>query len=308
MPRGISSLTVAAFAFGTSAIFIRFATQASALSLTFYRLSVAAIAMLMIAYSTQNLTKLNRTDLSLVTISGVMLSLHFATFIFAVKATTVANATFLVSTSPVILAVLSPVLLRERTTSREGVGVIIATLGILLVANAGNSFRSFGLGDLSALLAAFFISFYAMIGRHLRTHNLSTACYTTYVYSIATIISFSLAEVLGSSTFRTYNATNTVAILGLALIPTLLGHSMYNYSLRSVKAVTANLFPLLEPILSSTLAVPLFGEIPTINQLIGYLLIVSAVIIVVTAGNQSAATEVDNVLKYQITATERNGI
>ena len=305
---GISSLTVAAFAFGTSAIFIRFVTQASALSLTFYRLSVAAIAMLMIAYSTQNLTKLNRIDLSLVTISGVMLSLHFATFIFAVKVTTVANATFLVSTSPVILAILSPVLLRERTTSREGVGVIIATLGILLVANAGNSFRSFGLGDLSALLAAFFISFYAMIGRHLRTHNLSTACYTTYVYSIATIISFSLVEVLGSSTFRTYNATNTVAILGLSLIPTLLGHSMYNYSLRSVKAVTANLFPLLEPILSSTLAVPLFGEIPTINQLIGYLLIVSAVIIVVTTGNQSAATEVDNVLKYQITATERNGI
>jgi drug/metabolite transporter (DMT)-like permease len=88
--------------------------------------------MLMFAYSTQNLTILNRTDLGLVTISGVMLSLHFVTFIFAVKATTVANATFLVSTSPIMLAVLSPLLIRERTTSREGVGVIIATLGILL--------------------------------------------------------------------------------------------------------------------------------------------------------------------------------
>jgi len=206
--------------------------------------------MLMFAYSTQNLTILNRTDLELVTISGLMLSLHFATFIFAVKATTVANATFLVSTSPVILAFLSPVLIREKTTPREGVGVIIATLGILLVANAGNNFRSFGLGDLSALLAAFFISFYAMIGRHLRTHGLSTACYTTYVYSIATIIAFSLAEVSGSNTLRTYNATNAAVILGLALVPTLLGHSLYNYSLRSVKAVTANLFPLLEPILS----------------------------------------------------------
>ena len=228
---------------------------------------------------------LNRTDLGLVTFSGVMLSLHFVTFIFAVKVTTVANATFLVSTSPVILAVLSPVLLRERTTSREGTGVIIATLGILLVANAGNSFRSFGLGDLSALFAAFFVSFYAMIGRHLRTHGLSTASYTAYVYSIAAIIAFSLAEVFESNTFRTYNATNAVAILGLALVPTLLGHSMYNYSLRSVKTVTANLFPLLEPLLSSALAVPLFGEMPTIIQLIGYLLILSAVIVVVTAGN-----------------------
>ena len=54
---------------------------------------------------------LNRTDLGPVTFSGVMLSLHFVTFIFAVKVTTVANATFPVSSSPVILAVLSPVLL-----------------------------------------------------------------------------------------------------------------------------------------------------------------------------------------------------
>ena len=233
---------------------------------------------------------LTRTDLGLVTVSGVMLSLHFVTFIFAVKFTTVANATFLVSTSPVLLAVLSPILIKERTTSRESMGVIVATLGILFVANAGNSFRSFGWGDLSALLAALFVSFYSIIGRHLRTHNVSTACYAAYVYSIATIIAFSLAEVLGSHTFRAYDATNAEAILGLALVPTLLGHSLYNYSLGSVKAVTANLFPLLEPILSSAFAVPLFGERPTIIQLIGYLLILSAVIVVVTS-NQSVMSD-----------------
>jgi drug/metabolite transporter (DMT)-like permease len=240
--------------------------------------------MLVFAYLSQNLTMLTGTDLGLVAISGLMLSLHFVTFIFAIKFTTVANATFLVSTSPIILAVLSPILIRERTTSREGVGIIIATFGILLVANAGNSFHSFRLGDLSALMAAFFVSFYSMIGRHLRTHGLSTACYTAYVYSIAAIIALSLSVILESNTFRTYDATNAVAILGLALVPTLLGHSMYNYSLRSVKTVTANLFPLLEPILSSAFAVPLFGEIPTPIQLVGYLLILSAVTVVVTAG------------------------
>ena len=300
MSKGISSLTVAAFAFGTSAIFIRFATQASPLSLTFYRLFIAAVGMLILAYSTRNLTKLSRSNFGLVIISGVMLSLHFVTFIFAVKVTTVANATFLVSTSPVILAVLSPLIIRERTTSREGLSVIVAILGILLVANAGNGFRSFGLGDVSALLAAFFVSFYSMIGRNIRIHGVSTACYTAYVYSVAAIISISLNGVLGSQPLRTYDATNTLAILGLALVPTLLGHSMYNYSLRSVKAVTANLFPLLEPVMSSALAVPLFGEIPNTIQLIGYLLIISAVIIVLTATNQGAVLDFDTVLRSQI--------
>jgi drug/metabolite transporter (DMT)-like permease len=83
--------------------------------------------------------------------------------------------------------------------------------------------------------------------------------------------------------FRTYDTTNLVAILGLAIVPTMLGHSLYNYSLGAVKTVTANLFPLLEPIIASVFAVFLFREIPTIIQLFGYLLILTAVAVVVTS-------------------------
>lgn len=280
--KGISALAIASISFGTSAIFIRYATEASALSLTFFRLSIAAIVMVIFAYSTRSfMMKLTKTEGLLIVTSGVMLSFHFVTFILAVKFTTVANATFLVNTSPVMLAVLSPVLIRERTTSRERAGVLTATLGILLVANVGNGFRSFGLADISALLAAAFVSLYSIIGRFLRAHGVSTATYTAYVYSVAAIIALSLAETLGSKTFRTYDATNMVAILGLALVPTMLGHTLYNYSLGSVKAVTANLFPLLEPILASVFAVPLFGEVPTFTQIVGYILILFAVVIVV---------------------------
>jgi drug/metabolite transporter (DMT)-like permease len=74
-----------------------------------------------------------------------------------------------------------------------------------------------------------------------------------------------------------------LAIFGLALIPTTLGHSLYNYSLGSVKAVTANIFPLMEPIIASVLAVPLFNEIPTPTQIAGYALILMAVVIVATS-------------------------
>jgi drug/metabolite transporter (DMT)-like permease len=186
-----------------------------------------------------------------------------------------------------MLAVLSPIVIRERTTSRESIGVVIAILGVVLVANAGNGFRPFSLADASALLAALFISFYSLIGRFLRTHGVSTACYTAYVYSTATIVALSLAEMIGSNTFRSYNASNAVAILGLALVPTMLGHSLYNYSLGSVKAVTANFFPLLEPVIASALAVPLFGETPTIIQLVGYLLIMTAVGVVLTSSVDS---------------------
>lgn len=279
----MTTLTIASVSFGTSAIFVRFATEASATSLTFLRLSIAAVVMILFAYQRKTLVALARTDMVLVMISGVALSLHFVTFILAVQFTTVANATFLVNTSPVILAVLSPIIIKERTTSHESVGVLVATLGVMLVANVTSGFHKFNLADASALLAAFFLSLYSMIGRTLRSHEVSTSCYTAYVYSSASVVAFALAEMLGSHPFRTYDATNTVAILGLAIVPTVLGHSLYNYSLGSVKTVTANLFSLLEPLMASTFAILLFGEIPTFVQVVGYLLILTAVVVIVTS-------------------------
>ena len=244
--------------------------------------------MVMFARQKRSLiSSLARTDYVLMVVSGIMLGLHFETFILAVKFTTVANATFLVNTSPIMLAVLSQRVIKERTSSRENIGALIAILGVLLVADAGNGFRYFGLADASALLAAFLISFYSLIGRFLRTHGVNAACYTAYVYSTAAIVAFSLAEMFGSNPFEIYDASNMIAIFSLALLPTILGHSLYNYSLGSVKVVTANLFSLLEPIIASGFAVLLFGETPTLIQLMGYVLIVTAVGVVVTSSIDS---------------------
>ena len=281
------ALFVASFFFATSAIFIRFATEASAMSLTFFRLLISALVMVIFASARRNLRFLGRRDLVLVAVSGVFLSLHFATFIFAVKETTIANATFLVNTSPVMLAVLSPLIIKERTTSRETVSVLIAMFGVILVANAGNGFRAFGFADLSALLAAFFVAQYSIVGRYLRTSGVSTSCYTSYVYSAAALVALLMVGILGEHTFRLYDTQNVVAILGLALLPTAVGHSLYNYSLGSVKTVTANLFPLMEPILASLFAIPLFREVPNPIQVAGYTLILLAVIIVATKSQMS---------------------
>jgi len=281
--RGIVALLLASVSFGSSAIFIRYATEASAISLTLFRLSIAALGMVLFALSRRTLRLPTKRDLVLVAFSGMVLTLHFVGFIFAVKETTVANATFLVNTSPVMLAVLSPIIIRERTSSREGLAVVVATLGVMLVAYGGNGFRAFGYGDLSALMAALFVALYSLTGRRLRTSGITTACYTSYVYSFAAVLALVLAEGLGGHTFRGYDTTNIIAILGLALIPTMVGHSLYNYSLGLVKIVTANLFPLLEPVIASLFAASFFSEIPSISQVVGYSLILVSVIIVVRA-------------------------
>ena len=280
--RGIAALLFASFFFASSAILVRFADQVSAIPLTFFRLSIAALALILFASAKRSLRFLGRRDLALVIVSGTVLSLHFATFIYAVKETTIANATFLVNTSPVILAILSPLVLKERTTLREALGVVVATVGILLVANAGNGFRTFGLADFSALSAAFFVAVYSLAGRFLRTGGVSTACYTSYTYSTAALVSLLMVGALGTNPIRSYDAQNILAIIGLAFLPTAVGHSLYNYALGSVKTVTAVLFALMEPVLASIFAVPLFSEVPNLIQVAGYCLILIAVVVVAT--------------------------
>jgi len=278
--KGRLVLFIASIFFGSSAIFIRLATGASAISLTFFRLFIAGLIIVLFALSRHSLKSLGRRNMLLVAISGSMLSLHFATFIFAVKQTTVANATFLVNTSPIMLAAMAPLLIRERTSSREIFAVFVATGGILLVAHAGNGFRAFGFGDLSAVLAAFFVAIYSLIGRYLRTSDVDTACYTSYVYATAAIVSFIMVGFSPTQTFKPYDTQTLLAILGLGVVPTLLGHTLYNHALGSVKTVTANLFPLMEPVLASLLAVVLFAEVPATVQIAGYFLILVAVAIV----------------------------
>jgi drug/metabolite transporter (DMT)-like permease len=287
-PKGSVILFVASFFFGSSAILIRFATEASAISLTFFRLLIAAVAMILFGFASHSLRSLGKRDLLLAVVSGAVLSLHFVTFIFAVKETTIANATFLVNTSPIMLAVISPLLIKEKTTYREWIAVAVATMGILLVANAGHGFRAFGLGDLSAILAAFFVAIYTIVGRYLRTSQISTACYTSYVYSAATVTSLAMVAFSPAQTLKPYDFQNLLAIIGLGIFPTTLGHTLYNHALGSVKTVTANLFPLMEPIIASLLAVVLFAEIPTITQAAGYSLILVGVVIVAGSMTQDS--------------------
>jgi len=182
-----------------------------------------------------------------------------------------------VNTGPVFVAILAPTIIRERVSRRDLVSAAIAVSGIgFATLWTGSSGRWSLTGDLLALLAAALASFYTIIGRELRS-RINATRYILLVYLSATVPLFPLALSMESLTVSSkYSETDMLAILGLVLIPTILGHGLYNYSLRYVKAMTANVFALLEPVIASLLGLMLFGEEPTRVQVIGYALIVLA--------------------------------
>ena len=278
----------------TASIFIRFAlAEAPALVIAALRLSLASLILVPLAYLRyrSELRSLTGRQACLALLSGLFLGLHFASWITSLAYTSVASSVVLVSTSPLIVGLLSPLLLRERLTRTLLASLAVALGGAALV-GLGDACavdaegvncppladfvrgRAF-LGDLLAFGGAAAGAGYFMIGRRLRA-RLSLIAYITLVYGAAAIF-LTLAMLASGAQPTGYSPITYLWILLLALVPQLLGHSAFNWALRYLPATYVTLTTLGEPIGSALLAYLLLQETPTPLKLLGGGLILAGI-------------------------------
>ena len=125
----ILALAFAILAVSTASIFIRLAQEhAPSLVIAAGRLTLATLILAPIAWTQKRaeLRSLSRSELGLALLSGFFLALHFATWISSLEYTTVASSVVLVSTVPLWVALLSPVLLKEPVTRLVLAGMALA--------------------------------------------------------------------------------------------------------------------------------------------------------------------------------------
>ena len=108
------AIILAILAVSTASIFIRFAQlEAPSLVIAALRLTFATLVLAPVALTRHRdeLKKLTHSDLSLGLLSGVFLAIHFATWISSLEYTSIASSVVLVSTGPLWVALLSPIIL-----------------------------------------------------------------------------------------------------------------------------------------------------------------------------------------------------
>ena len=126
-------------------------------------------------------------------------------------------------------------------------------------------------GNFLALIGAWTVSGYLIIGRKLRS-IMSLIPYIFLVYGIAAIALILIMLVAGQSPFG-YPASTYGWIFFLAALPQLIGHSTYNWALRYLPAAFVAVTTLGEPIGSAILAFFLLKETPSQVVLLGGALI-----------------------------------
>ena len=284
-------LVIGIFAVSTAAILIKTVLpSASPISVAFHRLFFSAIIANLILFSTKREEKVHFDVrlLGLLVLSGVLLALHFALWIWSLDLVSVNSSVIFVTTSPLWVGILSPIVLKERVPRRFYIGLLFAFLGGLLIAVLGNNTEGSNTlpGLLMALLSAWMVAGYLLVGRKVAS-RMSTELYVSIVYSVAALV-LGILLLFIEKGYPIYPPSIYLIFLLLAIVPQTLGHTSMNKALTLLPARIVSLALLFEPIGSSILAILFLKEIPSAVELAGGILILLGLFIALSAKPNAA--------------------
>ncbi len=213
---------------------------------------------------------------------GIVLGLHFIAWIFGARMTLAGNATVISTMVPVAMPFLVFFMTRELPRRSEVLGTLLALGGIAILAIF--DFRlepgHFG-GDLVCFVAMLFYAAYLALARRNAPRE-GIFLYLVPLYLIGggfdLLVALPFADPL-----RGITVNDMVMTLGLALGPTIVGHSLMNRAMTKLQPQVVSLFNLTQFLVAAVLAYFLFGEVPAPEFGAASLLIVIGVAIPVLA-------------------------
>ncbi len=214
----------------------------------------------------RTLTRMSRTQWLWSVAASAFLALHYLTWMTSLDATSTFASVALVCTQPLFVAALSGVVLKEKMPRDARLGAIVAVVGALLIGmNSIAGLSGDITGDVLALLGAIFMAGHWLCNRYAR-RTVDALPFTLLLYTqTALLLALSLPFLGGFQ--MTWKAL--LAVAGLAVGCTLLGHSMFTLALGKVSATVVSFALLGEPVGAMLWSMVMFGEIPTTLLLIG---------------------------------------
>lgn len=261
-----------------AAIFIRL-TDASGMSVAFYRMLISAICIVPLCLIKRRpLPDYRSPEFKLCLLSGTFLGLHFVTWTSSLKYTSVASSVTLVTTQPLFVALFARLFLNERLSRSAVAAMILAFFGsVALVWQGALIDSSHLIGDMLALAGAVFASAYWVVGRRVR-RSLTVESYTLLAYW-SSAVTIGMICLLVSPQLFVVSFRDLLITTALALVCTVLGHTLFNWSLEFVSASFVAVMILGEPVGSSIWAALLFGEVPTVVQAIACAVLLTGIFI-----------------------------
>lgn len=298
--RGVWLALFATMVWATTAIFISYLLEnfnLQPLTLAFWRDFLVGVTLFVSLLVLQpQALKIGLRDVPFFVGYGFIgLAIFNGMWTYSVKYNGAAIATVLAYSSPAFTVLLAWPILREKLTTRKLLAVGLSLAGCVLVAEAYSptQWQLKPLGIVFGLTTGLAFAVYNLAGRWSAKRYSSAWTVTTYGFLFA-------ALGLGLTQYFSWGATAPVAggflfanpafsmgtawqgwlVLGILVIPTLLGFGVYTVSLRYLQASVAGLIASLEPVLTAIMAIVILHESLEAAQWVGAGLIILAVVLV----------------------------
>jgi len=268
---GIGTLT-----FGFSSVFIRLCAFPSGLVASLRILLAGAV---LAPFAGPGIAAAARErgprGLLLVAVPGILLGLHFHLWVAGVRQTTVATATFIFATNPVLFALAEVAIYRRRLSATDWCALGLTAAGGTWIAASGGGSGSLGGAALCLAATALFVLY--LVATEKVSPGISHPAYVCLIYLVGGLLTLPLALVRGEAATTAWTDGGAwLALAALAFLPTLVGHASNTYAVRFFPPILVSFATLLEPILSSLAALAVLGERPRVGDLPAYALFAAA--------------------------------
>ena len=270
--RAILSVNIAVLLFGLVGLFAKW-IRLPAICITFGRVFFSSIALGLYLLISRHSIRVAGRDAVLLLFAGVLLAFHWWAFLGSIQLSTVAVGTLTFSAFPLFVTFLEPLVFHQKPERRSIVTAVIIMFGVLVTIPEFSLENHMFLGILTGLASALSYAVLTIINKSIAGRISSTV---TAFYEQAAAAVVLLPFILHIRPQP--SVTDLGMLLFLGVINTALAHTLFISSLGILPARLAGVCSSLETVYGIVFAFLLLGEIPTIREVIGAVIIVSAVI------------------------------
>jgi drug/metabolite transporter (DMT)-like permease len=251
-----------------SAMFVRWANAPGPVT-AFYRLFFSIFLLLPIFLPRIKTLPSLRSGLVLFPLmAGIFTACDLGLWTTSLSFTTASNATLLGNTSPLWVALGTWLILKNKLSPAFWRGLAIALLGAALI--MGTDFflhPRFGIGDAMATFTGFFYGGYFLFTE--KSRSTFDAISHIWLVGVGASASLFIINLVLHHPLSGFDTSTWLIFLASAIVSQLIGYMSLAYALGHLPASVVSPTMILQPVLTTVLAIPLLGEIPTIWQGIG---------------------------------------
>jgi len=247
-------LFVALLAVSSSAWVVRLLPELSATTIAFWRMFLASLMAFTVSYK----TILTFVPSKKILLAGIFLGFHFALFFRSVQLTSIAEAALLGTIAPVFTEFYSIMFQKKGFSIKVFFGLSLALLGAYTLISQSSFSDTSTYGNLLAVLCSVAMAVVLLVGKDVRK-NVSLFEYSRWLFLYAAACLFLISLYQNVSVFS-FSVSDFGWFVFLAAVPTMVGHNIFYFLVKTLSATTVAAVPLGEPVISSFGAFFLFNE------------------------------------------------